>query len=282
MDYRLLTPLQDKLFPSMTPDEFREPLEPKVRGTWNLHTVASEQKLPLDFFTMLSSISGLIGHSAQANYAAGNVFEDAFAAHRRSLGLPACAVNLGLIKDVGYFTDREHFSRRLESKGWPPINETLLHRILRLAILQQTDPINPESASQLVTGIPYPLAKASPLKPEHRFSALRPAAGAAGAAETGDTHLALIRRVSRGAEEADHDTLLAAVVEVINGTLKRSLGWAEPLEPSRPLASYGIDSLVAVELRNWVRSELGIEISVVEVVGAKTLISLCEVIMKKL
>ncbi|KAH6685860.1 hypothetical protein F5X68DRAFT_276598 [Plectosphaerella plurivora] len=274
--------LRDKLFPSMTPEEFRAPLEPKVRGTWNLHTVAAEQTLPLDFFTMLSSISGLIGHSAQANYAAGNVFEDAFAAHRRSLGSPACAVNLGLIKDVGYFTDREHFSRRLESKGWPPINETLLHRILRLAILQQTDPINPESASQLVTGIPYPLTKASPLKPEHRFSALRPAAGAVGAAETGDTHLALIRRVTRGAEEADHDTLLAAIVEVINGTLRRSLGWAEPLEPSRPLASYGIDSLVAVELRNWVRSELSVEISVVEVVGAKTLVSLCEVILKKL
>jgi hypothetical protein len=54
-------------------------------------------------------------------------------------------------------------------------------------------------------------------------------------------------------------------VEVVNAVLMRSLGLKTSLEVSRPLASYGIDFLVAVELRNWTRSELGIEISALDI-----------------
>ena len=71
-------------------------------------------------------------------------------------------------------------------------------------------------------------------------------------------------------------------MEVVDAVLMRSLGLKTPLEVSRPLASYGIDSLVAVELRNWTRSELGIETSALDIVGAKTLVSLCELILKRL
>ncbi|KAL2072660.1 hypothetical protein VTL71DRAFT_12003 [Oculimacula yallundae] len=274
--------LRDKLFPSMTAEDFRAPIEPKVRGTLNLHEVAQEQDLRIEFFTMLSSVSGVVGHSAQTNYAAGNVFQDAFAAYRHSLGLPASAVNLGLIEDVGYFTERQDFSRRLEAKGWPPINEAVLHKILRLSILQQVAPINSESASQLITGIPYPLVSSPPMQPYHRFSALRPGAGASAIEEAGDNHVAVLKKASKGQVDVEPARLLASAVDVINTVLMRSLGMAEPLEVSRPLASYGIDSLVAVELRNWVRSELGVEVSALEVTGAKTLVALCEAILKKM
>ena len=62
----------------------------------------------------------------------------------------------------------------------------------------------------------------------------------------------------------------------------RSLGVSESLEPTRPLANYGVDSLVAVEFRNWVRAELAIEMSTLEIVGARTLTTLCETVLKKL
>lgn len=53
--------LRDLMFTTMTPQGFREPILPKVNGTRNLHKVAQEQNRPMDFFTMLSSISGPCG-----------------------------------------------------------------------------------------------------------------------------------------------------------------------------------------------------------------------------
>ncbi|KAI1762472.1 putative polyketide synthase [Hypoxylon sp. FL1150] len=278
--------LRDRMFAQMTPQEFREPIPPKVKGTWNLHLVSQEQSTSLDFFTMLSSVSGIAGLMSQTNYAAGNVFQDAFATYRLQQGLPANTVNLGLIEDVGYFVEHDNLSRRLESAGWSPINEALLHRILRASILQQTHKLNPRSTGQLVTGITVPvIPPRAPIEALHRFSALRPAAGSKEAGGDGpgasaNTKLNILKNASKA--DVDRATVLAVAVEVVSAVFMRSLGTTEALEASRPLASYGIDSLIAVELRNWARSELGIELSALEVAGAKTLESLCESMVKKL
>lgn len=269
------------MFPSMTADDFRVAIPAKVQGTWNLHNVSTEQTEPLDFFTVLTSVSGLSGLPGQTNYDAANVFQDAFVEYRNRLGLAAHAVNLGVIDDVGYLTEHERTQNKLVAKGLPLINEAILHRIMRLSLLQQsTNPVNPASKTQLVTGIPIPLMPTASLRAVHRFSALGPRSS--GPVESGNDDLTILKNASKGSKDADHATLLAAAVEVINGVLMKSLGLTEPLEYSRSLATYGIDSLVAVELRNWVRFELGVEISAVEVVGAKTLVSLCEVMVKKL
>ncbi|KAI1773059.1 putative polyketide synthase [Hypoxylon cercidicola] len=277
--------LRDRMFQKMKPEEFREPIHPKVKGTWNLHLVAQEQLTPLDFFTMLSSVSGFAGLMSQTNYAAGNIFQDSFAAYRLQQGLPANTVNLGLVEDVGYFVDHDNLSRRLESAGWSPINEALLHRILRASILQQTHGLNPHSTGQLVTGITVPLIPGrTPVDPLHRFSALRPAAGSkeagSGSGASANTKLSLLKNAAKA--DVDRATVLAAAVEVMNAAFMRSLGISEALDALRPLASYGIDSLIAVEIRNYVRAELDVELSALEVVGAKTLESLCEGILKKL
>lgn len=274
--------LRDRMFTTMTLQEFREPISPKVDGTWNLHKVAQEQSQPLDFFIMLSSVSGLVGQLGQSNYAAGNVFLDAFATYRLQQGLPACAINLGPVEDVGYLNDKDMLSRIFEARGWSPIHEALLHRIFRASILQQTHALNPNSTGQLVTAI---LPGRTPFEPLHRFSALRPTAGTAagGAVSTATsnaTMLAMLKNAAKG--DVDRATVFAAAMELMNTVLMRSLGVGEPLEPSRPLANYGVDSLVAVELRNWVRAELAIEFSALEIVGARTLTALCDTLLKKL
>ncbi|OHW97941.1 polyketide synthase [Colletotrichum incanum] len=278
--------LRDRMFGTMTAQEFREPIAPKYDGTWNLHNVSLEQQQPLDFFVLLSSISGLVGQLGQANYAAGNTFLDAFAAYRLQKGLPACSVNLGPVGDVGYLKDKDMLGRIFESRGWQPINEPLLHRIISAAILQQTHHLNPDPtyAGQLVTAI---VPGNPPFDPDHRFSALRPAAGTAvstsagGSGSSQATRLAMLKNAGKGGG-ADHDTLVAAATELVNTVLMRSLGVGEPLDPTRPLAIYGVDSLVAVELRNWARAELDVEFSTLDIVGARTLNILCESIVKKL
>jgi hypothetical protein len=62
----------------MTIREYYETISSKVQGTWNLHHVAKQLQLPLEFFTLLSSISGVVGQKGQANYPAANAFLDAF------------------------------------------------------------------------------------------------------------------------------------------------------------------------------------------------------------
>jgi hypothetical protein len=99
----------------MTLDEFLAVLRPKVQGTWNLHNVALEREIELDFFTLLSSICGIAGARGQANYSAANVFLDSFASYRQTLGLRANSVSLGVIEDVGYLNEHDDISRRLFS-----------------------------------------------------------------------------------------------------------------------------------------------------------------------
>jgi NADPH:quinone reductase-like Zn-dependent oxidoreductase len=91
--------LKDTIFEKMTHDDWLIGTRVKINGTWNLHSRAPRD---LDFFIMLSSISGIIGNAGQANYNAGNIFQDNLAHHRCSLGLKATALDLGAVLDVGY------------------------------------------------------------------------------------------------------------------------------------------------------------------------------------
>ena len=91
----------------MTHDDYHTAIHAKVKGTWNIHVAAQqEQKLPLDFFSMLSSVSGVVGMKGQANYAAANAFLDAFAKYRQTQGLHANSINLGVIEEVGFIAEK--------------------------------------------------------------------------------------------------------------------------------------------------------------------------------
>lgn len=81
----------------MTYSDFVTAARPKNQGSWNLH-----QQLPkdVDFYVSLASWSGVVGNQGQANYAAGNTYEDALACYRRSLGLPAVSLDLGINRGV--------------------------------------------------------------------------------------------------------------------------------------------------------------------------------------
>lgn len=85
-------------------EEFEFVLRPKVLGTLNLHLVAFEYSLPLDYFVTASSISSLIGSPGQSNYGAANAFIDAFMLWRRRRSLPGQAINWGAL-EIGMAAD---------------------------------------------------------------------------------------------------------------------------------------------------------------------------------
>ena len=84
---------------------FEKVMAPKVSGTWNLHSLT--RHLPLDFFVMFSTGVAMLGAAGQSNHAAANTFMDAFAAYRRALGPPAISINWGAWAEVGAAADRK-------------------------------------------------------------------------------------------------------------------------------------------------------------------------------
>lgn len=120
-------------------------LDPKIVGTWNLHT--STKNLPLDFFVMFSSVAALFGNMAQSSYAGANLFMDSFASYRRSLGLPATTVNWGVLADVGFVArNQEFFTDKFDTKGIMGVRPSEAFRSLKFLI-------SPEGAAYSQIGV---------------------------------------------------------------------------------------------------------------------------------
>ena len=244
-------------------------IDPKVLGTWNLHNAIGRREQELDFFLMTSSVSGSIGRLTQANYCAGNSFLDIFARYRRSLGLHAVAVGLGMITEVGYVHENPEIEALLLRTGITPIREDELLQILDISISADIEMCHPEwrdshAAGHILTGLeplriverrkqgfevtnqtfddPRLLLLASAVRgPTNDTAAFRgrtvnghriPAQVAA-ALESGTT---LAVAISQVICKRFSDMILLDVAKV---------------DIARPLAAYGIDSMAASELRSW-------------------------------
>ncbi|KAI8944511.1 hypothetical protein F4801DRAFT_585354 [Xylaria longipes] len=199
------------------------------------------------------------------------------------LAYQRCSVDLGVVEDVGYVNDRESLSRRLLAQGWPPINEALLHEILYFSILQQVDqPYSRASSAQLITGVPVPLPDESPARQDTRFGTLLQRVFKTSKEAPANDLGVLLDAFRHGSNTThDRDYLFGLLIGLASERLKHSLGTVDDIDPSRPMTSYGIDSLVAVEFRNWARIDLGVEITSLDVLGTKTLALLCGTILKK-
>ncbi|KAJ5997672.1 beta-ketoacyl synthase domain-containing protein [Penicillium canescens] len=276
--------LRDRVFTSMTISEYYQAIEPKLQGSWNLHDVSIETGSTINFFTMLSSISGVVGQKGQANYAAANVFLDNFARYRRKQGLKACSVDLGAIDDIGYMSEHKDLLVALDTAAWTPINESLFNKILRVAILQDIAPLNAHSNGQLITSIAVPQEENSRLLADARFAGLcfrdqtSGSGGSAAADETKELQ-ALLLLLKNGAPQA---ALMGAAIEAVNKQFMVTLRLSAPMEPGKPLSSYGMDSLAAVEFRNWARLELQVELTTLEIANANSLHALCDKIVSNM
>ena len=278
----------------MTHEDYHVGIEAKVQGTWNLHHASHDveiQKEPLDFFTMLSSVSGVIGNKGQANYSAANTFLDAFANYRLSLGLAANTVDLGAIQDVGYVAETgDSLESRFSTKQWTPINEGVLRKILTYSILQQQRRTHLSSSPQLITGIAYPMhASTSDVAGDPRFGYLFADEGddagegeGAGGDEVEQAAKAFRLMVSHLTADADASSLVGPAVSLLAAQVTKVLRLETEVESGKPLAAYGLDSLSAVEIRGWARTKLGADLSTLDITHAASIFALGEKMVAKL
>lgn len=260
---------------NMTHKNWMAATRPKVRGTINLHEVLDED---MDFFITLSSVTSIVGNRGQANYAAGNSFQDAFARHLVAKGIrKAASINLGTIESVGYVAEKLDRARAMVLQ-WEAISEARMHDIIEYHIDPRVD-FNSKGRYQSVTGmmtasaiaakgltppdcLKYPLFTQLHVQ-EHSKSS----SGAATEDAEKDFPIQQLLR-SCDSQESAVAYVQEAVQRKISGLMSIPLG---EIEASKPLQAYGVDSLVAVELRTWVSNVMGAEVAVLDMLGRNTI-----------
>lgn len=214
----------------------------KLGGARNLarHTAG------LDALVFFSSAAGLLGSAGQANHAAANAALDAFARQLHAQGVAALTINWGPWAEIGAAAARG-VGRRLEGSGMGQIAPReglaalgwmLDHGLDRVAML----PIDWNVFGQ---------RNGAPLAPLFAYLAPRRAAGAppvapapaASVAPPAPAQLALsLAELAPARRGPWLESLVADEV-------RRMVGGAEPAV-DRALTDLGLDSLLAIELRN--------------------------------
>ncbi|KAK2600653.1 hypothetical protein N8I77_010173 [Diaporthe amygdali] len=266
--------LKDNRLENMTLDEWNDAVRPKADASWNLHNVLGRD---LGFFIILSSTVGITGGPEQANYAAGNTFQDALARHLAARGAHAVSLDLPIIRGVGYVEERPELLDHLRSVGWAFMEENEFHATLDFHC-RPVDGSVPLIRSQVLPRfwLPQQTATAGHELPAWRldplFSHLAVSSSTAATAEsTTDNkksinHTALLT-AAKSPEEAE-----AVVLEALLLKLSRVLSVdVSNLDAGKPLHAYGVDSLVAVELRSWIAKELKAEVSVFDMTNASSI-----------
>ena len=272
--------LRDCLFERMSHEDYAAVVNSKVPGAWNLHHALAAAKAPLDFFVCLSSVAGTVGNRGQAAYAAANTFLDAFCAYRNRLSLPATAIDLAAVTGVGYLADNA--ARRaevLQNLGAETLDESEVLALLGAAV---DGTMARTCGGHCITGLHVsPKTKDAFWLSDARFTRLREAAAAIeGDGEDGPASTKPLSRQLEDAGTADEvvQVLYAALVEKLSAVLMVP---KEDMDPGTPVTALGLDSLVAIEVRNWIVRECDANLQVLELLSSSSLMNLVGTIMKK-
>jgi hypothetical protein len=297
--------IQDSSLADMSWEQWTTASSPKIKGTWNLHNaLLREQNEPLDFFFLFSSAGAMSGQWGQANYNAGNTFLDAFVSYRHSLGLAASTVNIGVIGDVGYVSENTNVLDSLRSTSQYIMKEPALLDSIELMLKRSIPSIDASSAtqeadrlsyvqkSQIGIGLRSLLPITAPTnrtvwRKDPRMLVYRnleatdtsPTSGSASDEELTQ----LLRDITSNMtllKSAETAAILSREIgKTLLGFMMRS---TDELDLTAPLSTIGIDSLISIELRNWIRRRLGAEVTVLEIVRSESLNQLGETVQSKL
>ncbi|MFI6230390.1 SDR family NAD(P)-dependent oxidoreductase [Micromonospora echinospora] len=220
---------------------FERVLGPKLAGAWNLHHAT--RGLDLDFFVLFSSVASMLGSAGQGNYAAGNAFLDLLAAERRRQGLPGLSVNWGPWRGAGMAAGVDD-DRQWALRGMGLIDPERGVAELAAALGQPRAQVGVVAVEWGAYLRQYPTGLRPPLLDDLAATT----ADAGGPAAGGADHRALLTLLADAAPDDRHDLIVGHVRDLAARVL--GLTAAHTLDTRRPLNELGLDSLMAVELRN--------------------------------
>lgn len=265
---------------------------PRAQGAWNLHDLLPD----LDFFVILSSLLGDTGNIGQAIYAGTAVsafshssgrhdrhqltvgtqtFFDAFARYRMARGLHAVSISLPLVLGVGYAVER-NLTEQLQTSLGASLGETHLQTLIKGAIIGPSSGLNFNGkAASFLPGnrsdtCSRPWQCFNPRDLIKMIHARRDASKANGTrhGSGGDGGCSRSGALHDVASGDGFKVLLTALMDKVSAITMID---RDEVEADAPLVKYSLDSLVSVELRNWIRRETGVDIALPKIVRAANL-----------
>jgi short-subunit dehydrogenase len=284
--------LQDGILSNMTTDKMDASLRPKVDGAYALREVLEAEGADgeLDFFVMTSSISATVGQPGQANYAAGNAVLDSVAVQmgRRGKAGVYTSLVLPMVLGVGVVAENDELEGKIARRGMYGIDEGEMLRAFEAAMsMSMGGGVSSEGVQMdaaIVLGLdPTRLAgtwaaaeaedmavETSWMSDDARFSHLRQISDAVlgkdesgGGAKKSGGGGGFAEQVA----DAHASGGFEAALVVTAGCIMTKCGSVLMLPADgfeldgRSVASYGLDSMVGAELRNWLFKELGLNIA---------------------
>ncbi|KAG6168183.1 Type I Iterative PKS [Claviceps purpurea] len=291
--------LADENFTQMSYQKWMAATAPKVQGTWNLHNASMAARLDLDFMVMFSSISGIVGQAGQANYASANSFLDAFAQYRNGLGLAASVVDMGAVEDIGWLSEHQEMIGVLSRAGMKPLLEQEVIDAMAVSMLVHNKP--PENATPtaqlaasstmneafgfshkntFVVGLALLVPLHDPsnyviwkkdrrMASYHNNSTVAAAASSTDALKTYLNHAKADPSILKSPDAA-HFFAVEIGKKLLHLLLKPDTEDAL-LKTSMPLTDLGLDSLVALELRAWMKQVFSFDLPILKMMSIGSL-----------
>lgn len=297
---------QDTIFENMSWDDWSESVNAKVLGSWNLHLAMPPG---LDFFTLLSSISCILGGVSQSNYAAGNAYMNALCRYRRATtpttgerASNTSAVNLGMLVTEGVVSESEELLAVMRGMGnFMEIQGDEMFALLEQHLQPSPPPPDDVGAddddddkdhemedAQPIMGIQLPAAMEAAGKelPDYltapTFRHFRYPAEANNNTQDSSSHEG---SKATSSDRVDFASVIGRAETTAHEVATHMVGWlaakmakvlgldVTDIDPARPISSYGIDSLIGMDVRNWFERELGAKMAIFELLSASTSIA---------
>lgn len=236
---------------NVTDRQIERMLRPKVLGAWVLHDLTKNREL--DFFLTFSSAASLLGSRGMAHYAAANQFLDSFAHFRRASGLPMLSVNWGAWDAMRLIPPEEQ--ARLREAGVLPMPS---RNVLSLF----GDLVTSKRAQVMIAGIDWDVAKEH-MGVDRTWPLLENLGGAQRKSRNAAQPSAVSPVSLRRAIEMPPEQRRKFIEEFVREQAAHVLGYRAGELPAveTPLPDLGLDSLMAVDLKNRLQAGLGQDLS---------------------
>ncbi|KAI2791888.1 Hybrid PKS-NRPS synthetase lepA [Penicillium oxalicum] len=274
--------LTDRMFANMDADAINQTLNPKVNGSKYLDEVFANT--PLDFFILLSSCGAIMGSKGQSNYHAANMYMSALATQRRERGFAASIIHIGFVTDVGYTTRNKGTLKDVWAQfEFRFLSEMDVHHAFAEAIVSGRP--NSHRSCEVGVGInpltePFTADRKPAWATDPRFSHYLPSTNLQNEVVARSRQEDLKERLM---DVSTEDEAVKITQKAFSSKLETMMQLpVGSVSVQVSLIELGIDSLVAVDIRNWFLRELGADIPVLKILGGDSVAHICTNAAKQL